>query len=247
MKKFKKYLSLFLVMMLLILVYFYCPALNIITGYYSKNMASGLFVADRDEQSLAALDNGFIPISLADYEVNMKDKTVTSSIFGLMKRKAVSLEGLGAVLVNKESEAPQIGIKPNRIQTKVDLPFPYGYKSQKDSLFETIDYTKLKAAINNAFDKGDDQEKQTRSVLVMYGDYIIGERYAEGFDRGSLMHGWSMTKSLTSTMYGILQRQRDFDIHSPTGIQAWQQDDRSKIPIKPIKKLICYSLEIFIK
>ncbi len=229
MKKWLKYFIVFVFTGILILGYIYFPALNIVTGYSSKNMASGLFLAERDQASLKEDDNGFFPISLAKYEVNTKEKSVTASLFGLMKRKAIYSNGVGAVLVNKGEEGLHVLKAPIRRKQALDQPFPYGNQEQKDTLFKEVNYNHLQSTVENAFDKGGVQEKQTRSVLVIYKDQIIAESYEEGFDKESLMHGWSMTKSFTSTVYGILQRQRGLDLSGTTGLEQWDADNRSKI------------------
>ena len=100
---------------------------------------------------------------------------------------------------------------------------------QKDTIFNEVDAEKLEMAVNNSFDSAGEEKQQTRSVLVVYKDHIIAEKYADGFDYSSLMHGWSMTKSFTSTMYGILQKQGSIDIYDKTGIEAWAQDERKHI------------------
>lgn len=229
MKKLLKYFLILLLVSSLILGYIYFPALNIITGYSSKNMASGLFLAHRDQQSMMDDDNGFFPISLANYEINDVEKSVTSSIFGLMKRKAIFKEGMGATLRNEYSGSSNVVNKPNRIQIKRNLIYPYGDLPQRDTLFAEIDYEKLRKAVEKAFDEAGKNEKQTRSVLVVYKDQIVAEKYLKGFDQHSLMHGWSMTKSLTSTMYGILQKQKGFDIYNTTGLASWKDDKRRDI------------------
>ena len=229
MKKLLKYFLILLILSLLILGYVYYPALNIITGYSSKNMASGVFLAHRDQLSMMKDDNGFFPINLADYEIDKEEKSVTSSIFGMMKRKAIFKDGMGATLINEASGISDVVNKPNRLQNNSSLIYPYGDLPQRDTLFMEIDYKKLEEAVDNAFDEAGKNKKQTRSVLVIYEDQIVAEKYLQGFDRNSLMHGWSMTKSLTSTMYGILQRQKGFDINRKTGIDAWEGDDRKNI------------------
>lgn len=229
MKKSLKYFLILLLISSLVLGYIYYPALNIVTGYSSKNMASGIFLAGRDQQSMMDDDNGFFPISLANYEINEVEKSVTSSIFGLMKRKAVFKDGLGATLITEGYNSNNVFNKPNRIQQDKNLMFPYGDLRQKDTLFPEINYEKLENAVTKAFDEPGKKDIQTRSVLVVYNDRVIAEKYLEGFDQHSLMHGWSMTKSLTSTMYGILQKQRNFDIHKATGLEDWEADDRKNI------------------
>ena len=41
--------------------------------------------------------------------------------------------------------------------------------------------------------------------------------------------GWSMTKSITATYFGILQKQGKFDINKPAPIAEWKNDNRNNI------------------
>ena len=237
MKRRLKYFIILLLIGFLVLGYVYYPALNIVTGYSSKNMASGVFLANRDKLSMMENDNGFFPISLANYDINKEEKSVTSSLFGLMKRKSIYKEGLGAVLIN-ENQVDHLRLKaPNRFKVESNLPYPYGNLGQKDSLFDEVNYKMLETAVENAYDVEGINLKQTRAVLVIYKDHIIAEKYEVGFDEKSLMHGWSMTKSFTSTMYGILQKKRGFDLDSSTGIIAWEQDERIKITYRNLLEM----------
>jgi CubicO group peptidase (beta-lactamase class C family) len=229
MKKSLKYLLIIVLFCFLYAGYTYYPALNIVSGYASKNMASGLFLAKRDQLSIEKQDNGFLPINFASYDIDEQEKSVSSSIFGLMKRKAIYIEGLGAILVNDTYDAARKIKIPNRFISESNLPYPYGNLPQKDTVFNEVDYEKLQVAVNNAFDRTEEKKQQTRSVLVVYKDQIISEKYAEGFDQTSLMHGWSMTKSLTSAMYGILQKKGRIDINEKTGLEAWANDEREEI------------------
>ncbi|MCP4882849.1 MAG: serine hydrolase [Flavobacteriales bacterium] len=229
MKKFLKYFLILLMLLILFVGYTYYPALNIVTGYASKNMASGLFLAERDQLSIEKEDNGFLPINFASYKVNEDEKSVSSSIFGLMKRKAIYVDGLGAILVNDSYQEGNPFKIPNRFISPDTLAYPYGNMPQKDTVFGGVDYEKLQKAVNNAFDREGEQVQQTRSVLVIYKDQIIAEKYSDGFNQNSLMHGWSMTKSLTSAIYGILEKQDRMDIGEKTGLEAWANDERSEI------------------
>lgn len=223
-----------LLLAIVFIIFRYYPALNIITGYSSKNMASGIFLADRDQMSMELEDNGFFPISLASYDVNREERSVSASIFGLMKRKAIYIEGLGGILINDDYN-PDMEFKvPQRVSLKKDTIYPFGDKYQSDTLFKAINYEQLQFAVEKAFDPKGEKQQQTRSVLVIYKDKIIAEKYAEGFDQESLMHGWSMTKSLTSTIYGVLQQKGRININDQSGIEAWQGDDRKVITINDL-------------
>lgn len=225
----KKLLIFGIVIALALLTYSYYPMLNIITGYAAKNMASGVFLANRDQESFEQYDNDFFPISLAECTVDMNSKTVTASLFGLMKRKAIYREGLGAILMEKDLDTDLKFNSPNRSKIETNLPFPYGNLAQIDTVFKEIAYDRLNKAVDAAFDEIGHREKETRSVLVVYKDHILAEKYEQGFDKESLMHGWSMTKSFASTMYGILEKKYGFDIHAKVDLERWQGDKRKEI------------------
>lgn len=229
MKKTIKYLSIIILLGLVYLVYTSYPKLNIITGFAAKSVASGVFLAQRTQVSVEQGDNDFPPISKAKNKVNLEEKSVTSSIYGQMKRKAIFVEGLGAILVNDEYDPTKQFEIPKRNKTPKNLPFPYGDLPQIDNKFINVDYQALQKAVDFAFDKGDEKLKRSRSVLVVYKDHIIAEKYANGFDKNTLMLGWSMTKSVAATMYGILQKKGLIDINSVTEIPEWQNDDRKNI------------------
>lgn len=225
----KKLLISGIVITLILLAYTYYPMLNIITGYAAKNMASGVFLANRDQKTMEQYDNDFFPISLADCQVDHDSKSVTASLFGMMKRTAVYIDGVGAVLLDKDFNEELKFVIPKRSIVKTNLPFPYGDLARADTTFAEVSYDKLNRAIDMAFDKKGEREKETRSVLVVYKDHIVGEKYMEGFDKTSLMHGWSMTKSFASTIYGILKRKRGFDIDKRVDLESWKRDKKGEI------------------
>lgn len=229
-KKSLKFIFLILILGLIYAVYTNYPRLNIISGYSAKNMSSSVFVAGRDMEFTDNSDNNFSPINIAKDEVNFKDKYAEASVYGLMKRKAIYREGLGSVLVTDDFDENQTFLKPNRTKTATGLAFPYGNAAQKDTIFENVDYTKLNGVVSNAFDS----IKKTRSVLVIYKDQIIAEKYDTGFDKSSKILGWSMTKSITSTIYGILQAQGKLNINDWAPIPSWKADERASITISDL-------------
>ena len=64
---------------------------------------------------------------------------------------------------------------------------------------------------------------------MIYKNKIIAEKYDTGFTKESKILGWSMTKSITATMFGILQKQGKYDIYRPAPISEWQNDERKII------------------
>ncbi len=203
--------------------------LNILSGYAAKNLASSVYIGKRSVEFTLENDNNFSPVNLASVSVDMEAKTATGTAFGLMKRTAVYREGLGCTLVSDDFDINAPYQKPQRTQVKTNSPYPYGDLPQRDTTFTNVDYDALNKAINAAFENPEVQK--TRSVLVIYKDQIIGEKYAEGYDVNSSFLGWSMTKSILATCFGILQYEGKLDINAPAPIEAWHNDDRDLITI----------------
>ena len=66
---------------------------------------------------------------------------------------------------------------------------------------------------------------------MVHKDRIVAERYADDFDENSLLLGWSMTKSVTSTLFGVLEHQGKLSVNDKLGIASWQNDDRKNITL----------------
>lgn len=229
MKKKSRIVAVIISLFFLVGIALYYPKLDVITGFAAKNAASAIFLTTRSLESIKSGDVGFFPINLASIEVDQKEKSVTSSLFGLKERKAVFREGLGSVVIGTKNLEDSNLLVPNRFQNKTNRPFPYGDLEQKDSVLSEVDYENLQQVVDGLFDKDGEEDKKTRTLVVVYKDQIISEKYADGFDKDTPMHGWSMTKSIASTIYGVLQTQGKIDIHSTTGLEQWQNDDRKNI------------------
>ncbi|MDP4989567.1 MAG: beta-lactamase family protein, partial [Polaribacter sp.] len=225
MKIFKRILLLVFSMVLLIIIFNY-PKLNIIAGYSAKNTASSVFLAERSLAFTDATDNNFSPINLATDKIDFNNKFATSSALGLLTRKAIFREGLGAVLTLDKSDEAANYLQPKRVKPDNVTPYPYGNAPQKDTLFANINYEQLNKKVASVFDI-----EKTRAVVVIYKDQIIAEKYADGFDKNSKILGWSMTKSITSTIFGILQYQKKISVYDTSPIKSWQNDARKNITI----------------
>lgn len=226
MKIVKRILLLTLAILLLTLIINY-PKLNIIAGYSAKNTASSVFLGERSLSFTDTTDNNFSPVNLATNAIDKEKKTANSSVFGLLNRKSIIREGLGSVLTLDKKDEKSNYKTPKRRKTVNDtIPYPYGNGSHKDSVFESIDYKKLNETVNSIFGI-----RKTRAVLVLYKGQIIAEKYSEGFTKDSRLLGWSMTKSIMSTVFGILEHQQKINIQDKAPVESWQNDARKEITI----------------
>ena len=126
MKKLKLFFLALVLVLSALLVYNY-PRLNIITGFAAKSVCTCTFEAGRDQQSIESGDNDIDPVYYAKNRIDKEEKSVTSTVFGLKKRKAVYREGIGCVLVTEGIHQPKSSTnKPNRKYTVNGSPYPYG-------------------------------------------------------------------------------------------------------------------------
>ena len=222
-------------------VIYYCwVSFPIISGYGAKNMCSAVFLAGRSEQQEREQELGFSPMTLGTFTVDYKDSSVTGSVFGFAKRKAIYRAGLGTTLINELSEddvrnqKSRLPIKP--ILNTDTIVWPMGDKliSVVDSL---IDLIKLKEAVNNIFvEKDTTAFIRTRAVIVVHNGNIVDEQYANGFTKDTKLIGWSMTKSITSALTGILVKEGKLNVDEPAPVTEWKDadDPRHQVTLKNI-------------
>jgi CubicO group peptidase (beta-lactamase class C family) len=86
------------------------------------------------------------------------------------------------------------------------------------------DSARLTRALRDAFSEPEPtRPRRTRAVVVVRGGRIVAERYAPGFGPQTPLLGWSMTKSLTNALCGILVRQGKLDVSAPAPVPEWSQ------------------------
>ncbi|MFN8274523.1 MAG: serine hydrolase [Flavobacteriaceae bacterium] len=234
MKRFFKYFGWFLLAGLVYGIAVNYPKLELISGFAAKSVASGHFLDHRSLEIINQTDNDLPLVRLAKNSFDELGKFATSSVYGLKERKAIYREGLGATLIDDSFDVSLPYEIPKRAQPRIALPYPLGTLPEKDTVFSNIEQQKLQSVVENAFDQSGEKTKRTRAIVVLYKDHLIAEKYAPGFDKNSKILGWSMTKSITGTYFGILQHQHKIDINKAAPIKEWQNDDRQKITLNDL-------------
>jgi CubicO group peptidase (beta-lactamase class C family) len=104
--------------------------------------------------------------------------------------------------------------------------------------FPEIDGEALKAVLAQAIG-GPAQVQNTRAIVVVYKGRIIGESFAPGWTPDTPQISWSMGKSITSALVGILVQRGDLSLDQPAPIDRWQQpgDPRSAIRIRDLLQM----------
>ena len=220
-----------------VLIYYGWVSFPIMAAYGSKIMCSAVFVAGRNEQQVRDQDLSSYMMKLGDFKVNYADSSVTGSIFGMAKRKAIYRKGLGATVVSELDEqqirSQQITLPPKPPVNTDTIAWPMGDKLT-GSFPADVDSLRLHRAIENIFTETDTiLPIRTRAVVVLYKGQLIAERYADGFGAKTRLAGWSMTKSVFGALIGILVKQGRLQIEVPAPVPEWRDtlDPRHAITI----------------
>ena len=235
----KYFKRIILVVLLLIVVAFIWASFTIfpaISGYGSKNLCSSVYLQHRNPADVIREDLSNFPLSLGTFTINEKDSSVTGSVWGIAKRKTIYRKGIGCTIINDISEEDvrrqQISLPSAPTINSDSIPWPYGDKLPIVSA-PNINKEQLQKVVDNALNetKANGESTFTRAVLVVYDGNIIAEKYAPGFDKNTVMLGWSISKSLTAAMIGILVKENKLSIDMPAPVAAWVNTKKQKITI----------------
>jgi CubicO group peptidase (beta-lactamase class C family) len=204
---------------------------------FAKVMCSAAFITGLDTD-FAAENVGYFTAPYAERAklgkpvIDRVNKSVQVSVPNGVTRTAIHLGDQGCVTlpVGKNS----VSFTP--VKLKSGLPdatkqlWPMGDALPKQSLPPRIDMVKVKKAVDAAFDP---PAGMTAAFVVTWKGWLIAERYGSGISAQTPLESWSMGKSLTATLMGILIKQGVYDLWQPAPIPEWQgaNDLRAKIRI----------------
>lgn len=230
----KRILLIILALVLLYAGYYASQALPILTGYGAKITCSCVMLAGREPDDVIKDELGGFPLRLGSYSVNYEDSSASANAFGLAKRKAIYRKGLGCTLL---SEIDEEELRNQNVNLPTPPPFepdtiawPTG--NRVVPVAEGYDAQKLHAVLEDAFSEpGEEKLRRTRAVIIVHNGNIIAERYAEGYDANAMLMGWSMSKSITNALVGILVKQGKLDPDARAPIEDWKTDPRKAITL----------------
>lgn len=207
------------------------------TGYAAKYMCSGLWVSGLDEDQLR---DDFIaptvkPLPLIweiDIDYSAQTVTVRDRLFGTKHlQTAYYREDMGCTLTHDTSLMMLDFQKPiftYPVEPDYQQPWPLGeaeiYLQQPG-----IDYTTLQDAVDEAFADTAEATRNTLSVAVVHNNQLVFEQYADGVDKETPLLSWSMAKTITATMAGLMYDDGDFAPQDRLLVDAWAADERAAV------------------
>lgn len=213
------------------------------TAYAAKILCSGIFVAQRDAQSLLATDVSADYLSLlrhVDVQVDRGAREVTATLFGIAKRKAAYREGRGCAVIHGGAAQPPVprtdgSMDRRRAQRAVMDEF-----DTVGGLPPELDQSRLEAALEWAFlESNPARPRRTRAIVVVYRGRLIAERYADPFTKDTPLNGWSMTKSVVNALVGVLVKEEKVSLSDSVAIPQWRgsSDPRRKITLEQLLRM----------
>ena len=231
-------ISWILILSVAYLIYFAWNMFPVISAYGAKNLCSCVYIQGRNEQDVIHKELGTLLGKIGSFSINRDDSSAYGKVLFFARRKAIFRKGLGCTLVNgleeDELRAQNFVGKTHAPIAQDTIAWPNGNKIS-GSLPPGVNKMALDKIVAGAFvDPNPEAAINTRAVVVVYNGQIVSEKYAEGFDASIPQMGWSMTKSLTNALLGILVHQGKLNINDPAPVPAWANDDRKKITLSDL-------------
>jgi CubicO group peptidase (beta-lactamase class C family) len=210
---------------------------------FAKVMCSAVFITGLD-LDFAAENVGYFT---APYEerakmgkpvVDRASRSVHVTLPSGVRRTARHLGDQGCVTLPAGKDS--VGFTPVRVTKKLadasTQSWPMGDALPTAALPPEVDAAKVKQAVDAAFEPA---EALTAAFVVTWKGRLIGERYGPAITASTPLESWSMGKSLTSTLMGILIKQGAYELWQPAPVPEWQKpgDPRAKIRIGDILQM----------
>lgn len=209
---------------------------------FAKTLCSAVFITGLDPE-FAAKNVGYftcLPEERArlTYQIDREQQAVHVTLPNGVRRTAKRFGDQGCVTlpIGRDSLYFTPVDVENRLPDPSTQPWPMGDVLPDEPLPAGLDARKIAQAVDAAFDP---PEGMTAAFLVTWKGRIIGERYGDNITLHTSLESWSMGKSVTATLLGLLIQQGVYDLWQPTPIPEWQGkgDPRGKIRIADIMRM----------
>lgn len=175
-------------------------------GFVAKTVCSNVFLGRvTPKQALGDLPDE--PIAkLIRARVDIEGRRVVATVPLVAKRVAIYREGTGCTLLRQDGSTselqPVVGSAVNAQAESV--LWPEGEQVDTTAT-ECVDRGRLDTVLDDAFSEPDPaRRRNTRAIVVVHKGRIIAERYADGYSAENRFPGWSMAKSVTSALAGVM-------------------------------------------
>ena len=210
---------------------------------FAKILCSGVFITGLDADFVAENIGYFTAAydqraNVVDRVIDWDNKAVHLTLpDGVVRTaKVVGDQGCVTLPIGEDS----VHFTPVDVESALPdpatTPWPMGDVLPDEPFPSELDEEKVSAAVAAAFEP---VEGMTAAFVVTWKGQIIGERYRDGITMHTPLESWSMGKSLTATLMGVLIEQGVYDLWQPAPVPEWQGEDdpRAEIRIADIMRM----------
>ncbi len=174
-------------------------------------------------------------LGYTSFEIDDAAGRVKTRLFGLFPRIATFSAATGCTLLPSGQTEADYSVEPNLMAAvSSELNWPAG-----SAVAQPI--PALQDIVEMAFTETDpERPKYTKAVVVVHNGELVAERYADGIRANTPLLGWSMTKSITNLLVGLLVRDGSLAIAHAAPVPQWQQetgDPRAEITIDQLLRM----------
>lgn len=204
------------------------------THLVSHQLCSAAFVSGVEPERYyrEAIAPNVSPVSLLlSHHIDREKKEVTASFAGMVHSRAVYRGETGCVI--QQGALPPAPSDPGPRAAPLLAPIA------GTSLVTPSD-PRLAAALDRAFiETAKAPHRYTKAVVVVRDGKVIAERYTTGYGPQTPIHGWSMTKSVTNALIGVLVQKGRLRVDEPAPVAAWAKpgDPRHAITIDNLLRM----------
>ena len=213
------------------------------TAGFAKILCSAIFLTGLELEDAAANVGGFTaPFDqrgqVVDTAVDYERQLVTLTLPDGVTRSARRYKNQGCVAhpIGEDTVHFTPSDVPRNLPPAETSLWPMGDVLPDEPWPTEVDRASLEAALDAGFGP---PEARTLALVVTYKGRILGERYGEGVDLHTPLESWSMGKSLTGALMGVLIQQGEYELWQSAPVPEWQAegDPRRVIRIGDIMRM----------
>lgn len=211
---------------------------------FAKILCSAVFITGLDLDFAAEAIGYFSSpyeerLKVLKRTADMENKRVHVTLPNGVVRTAVYTGGQGCVCLPEGVD--ELYFTPQNVETALPdastVLWPLGDMMPTQPFSSDLDMDKVNEAVAAAFNPAGGL---TAAFVVTHKGRIIGEQYKDEIDMHTKLESWSMGKSLTALMLGVLIHQGVYGLDDPAPIPEWYEeegDPRQKIRITDIMRM----------
>jgi CubicO group peptidase (beta-lactamase class C family) len=217
--------------------------LRVASNYAAKVVCSSVFIANRDAGEVLRTDVQSIGnplLKLLSVSVDRESGVVRAGLFGFLGHGlAQGRPGLGCTVLPDgrlpSSTRGGLGAGGGLVTAGGGLVTAGGSDTppaaMAGALWPDGDEVSTDPRLDRVLGDAALAGSGMRAIVIVHGGRIVGERYAPGFTAATPLIGWSMTKSVTAGLIGLLVEDGRLTLARSAGWAPAAGDDRSRITI----------------